>query len=319
MAPDNSTNNNSFSSNIRSQQIAIMTQLLKAMTAMHGIDELFQWLCYTLVQRFNLELVQFWTPMVKVTGAISVRPRVMVARDPSLPGSVVLNNHIRAVTRRIAYNQQSALPSQYVDNIFSTHQAMLLKRYGLNYCIGGFINSNALLPPPHAVAHKGEPALFSLTYLLFLSQPAHSDLALTINVILKQAAELALNRGFLLRVPASRTSSTPYSPVREELLSSVREPHISPLAKVIPHRKENSDMMQSNSLFARSAGIADERVFRLFSAIDGHLNVAELCQKTEMSMSTIVAILKMLLYLKRVDLYDAQGNYINPSTAFKEE
>jgi hypothetical protein len=317
----NNPDDSSAAASVRERQITIMTQLLKAVTMMHSIDELFQWLCYAIVQQFNLELTQFWTPMMNESGALSTHVRMMVARDPSLPKQLLLNDQIIAVARRITFEQRATIAPQPVDSLFSPHQASLLHRYNFKYCIGGFVNSNVLLPAPHTSSSMREPALFALTHLHFLLQPPHRDLMPTINAILKQAIDLAVNRRLLMPVasydlPVLRDFASLQGIGPETPLPSVRD-IVPPLAKLVPRRKESADIMLSSNPFARAAVIPDKLARRLHGAIDGEMTVADLSQSMGMTMDVVAGGLKLLLHLNRIEFYNAQGNLVNPELIFQ--
>lgn len=301
------------SSNARGRQITIMTHLLKAVTTMYSIDELFQWLSYAFVQYFDLEASQFWTPIINENGILTSHLRMMMTRDPSLPRQLVYNNQIAAIARQITFEQNSTL-SQAVDSLLPAHQASVLKRYNLNYCIGGFISNNALLPLPNAQNQPSghRPVPFSLTHLSFLFHAPPQDLASTMNSILKQATDLAISRKLLL--PAytyGRTDPQTPLPTQSDTIVS--------LHKLIPRKKEDADMMVSDNPFARTAGIADKQARRLHSAIDGHKTVAELSQSIGMDMRSLSAALRILISLRRAELYDAQGHPVDAERVLFQE
>ncbi len=297
---------NTFNSDVGQQQITIVTQLMRVVPTMHSIDELLQWLAYAMIQHFNLQLVQFWAPFINASGLPSTNLRTMVARDPSLPEQVILNDHVFLVVRRFAHEQRST-SSQPVDVLFPVYQAALLKRYGLNFCAGSFMNSNVLLPPPSNALSHTQPVLFSLTTLLFLLQPAHRDLMPTVSAILKQAVKLATNRGLLLPM-----STTP-PPVPATALFAQQD-----LSVLIPRNREGNHLMVSDNPFARTSFITDKQARRLHAAIDGKKSIGELCRSTGMDMKSISGALQTLLKMQRVELLDADGRPVNPTRFFPE-
>lgn len=298
---------NTFSSDVGQQQITIVTQLMKVVPTMHSIDELFQWLAYAMIQHFNLQLAQFWAPVINANGVLSTNLRTMVTRDPSLPEQVILNDQVFLAVRRLAHEQRST-PSQSVDVLFPMYQATLLKRYGLNFWAGSFMNSNVLLPPPsNSLSHMQEPVLFSLTTLLFLLQPAHRDLMPTVSAILKQAVRLATNRGLLLPAP------TPLPTVPATAMFAQQD-----LSALIPCNKESGHLMVSDNPFARTSFITDKLARRLHAAIDGRKSIGELCRSTGMDMKSISEALQTLLKMQRVELLDADRRPVNPTRFFPE-
>lgn len=213
------------------QQIAIVSQLFRATPMMRHIDELFSWLAYTIVQRLDIRLIQFWTNQASRTGQFALQLRTMVYQDSSLPRQIVVNDQIALAAQRIASEKQ-IYPPQPVETMFSHYQGTLLKRYGLNYCGGCFLNTNVLLPPPSSMTdHDIPPTPLAMTTLLFLRQPRpiHQNLVLDVDIILDQAVAMAANRGLLLPTPANYSQMfTPPPPQQEAALT---------LEELIPRRK----------------------------------------------------------------------------------
>jgi hypothetical protein len=301
--------NNSFKSDSGQQQIAIVTQLIKIVPNMYSIDELLQWLAYAIVENFDLQLAQFWTPFINTSGSPSTHLRMMVARNPSLPEHVITDGSMILVAKRFA-QEQRIIPAQVVDVLFPPYQAAQLKHYGLNFCTGGFMSSHVLLPlPGNNFAQAYGPAPFSLTALFFLSQRAHRDMMPTIGTILKHAVELATNRHLLWPIQV---------PPTETVTSSQQGPIPPPLAALIPHRKEGGHLMVSDNPFSSSAFIPDKQALRLHIAIDGKKSIAKLCRSTNMDMNSISTALQTLLKLHRIELLDAEGQIMNAALFFPE-
>jgi hypothetical protein len=299
-----------FTPDVGQRQIQIVTQLMKVAPTMYSIDELWQWLAYAIIQHFDLQLAQFWMPFMNSNGILSTHLRMMAARDPSLPDSVVLNEQMTLVVKRLAHEQQS-MPSQPVDVIFPAHRSSLLKRYGLNYCIGGFLSSNVLLPPPNNnISSINNPVPFSLTTLLFLSHRGYWDLTPAITTVLKQAVKLAASRGLLLPSPPSPSlSMTP------PVLQAITTPSLFTL---IPRRVEGNNLLVTNNPFSREAAITDKQALRLHKAITGQKTVMQLCRSTGMNEKDIPAALQTLLKLQRIELLNAEGELVDPTLFFPE-
>lgn len=275
---------------INQQQMNLMTQLFQSVASMHHIDELFQWLAYAIAQRFQVALLQFWAAqMATPTGQLTVQLRTMVRLDASIPDQVVVNDHMVMAALRMLSERRNHRP-QPVENIFSSHQVLLLKRYGLNYCIACFVSDNALLPPrSNEMAYEASPMLFSMVTLLFFRQLPHVDLAAAISQVLEQSVEIARNRGLLL--PTHRSIRQPLSGVQQPFMpvppsmrqtSPADQPPFTPapfqqearapLDALIPRRKQSADTLLSNNPFASSrAVIKDKSAHRLYKAIDGFL------------------------------------------------
>ena len=306
---EHKTSNNSLTSDSGQQHIAVVTQLMKAVQSMYSIDELLQWLAYTIVEHFDLQLAQFWMPFINTNGLLSTHLRTMVARNPSLPEQLIFDESMVVVAKRFAH-ERHIIPAQAVDVLFPPYQTAQLRHYGLNFCTGGFMSSNVLLPPPsNNLAKAKEPAPFSLTTLFFLSQRAHRDMMPTTGVVLKQAIELATSRSLLL--PISTPSIIPAT-------SSQQSPTLPPLSALVPHRKEGSHLMLSDNPFSQNAFISDKQALRLYAAIDGKKSIAKLCRGTDMDMKGISSTLQTLLKLHRIELFDAGGKPVEATLFFPE-
>jgi len=301
-----------LSTDVGQQQIQVMMQLMKVVPTMHTIDELFQWLAYAIVNNFDLQLAQFWTPYMSSSGMTSTHLRMMVARDPSLPEGVVVNDQMFQIVRRLIYEQRT-IASQPVDVLFPLPRGPLLKRYGLNYCAGSYMSSNVLLPSPNNMSSDPREATpFSLTTLLFLSQHGPWDLMPSVSALLKQAIRLATNRGLLLTAtPRPNFMSGSETPPPLNVASTLS------LFALIPRGKEGNNFLTSNP-FARDASIQDARALRLHRAINGKKNVAELCRSTGIDKKDISAALRLLLNLNRIELINVAGEVIDPTLFFPD-
>ncbi len=299
----------SDSTRINRLQISLVTQLFQVGTTANHIDELLQWLAYALIDHFDIQLIQFWICYANRMGQLAVQLRTMVSQDPSLPVQVVVNDQVALVVQRVANERQ---PSRLlaVDHLFLQYQAALLKRYGLNYCMSGFMNKDVLIPSmANGSSQIQTPTLFSMTSLLLFRQPPHLDLLPAVNIILNQMVQVSSNRGLLL--PTAGFSS-PLSPPALVLPG----PDVL-LAELIPHRKQDPNLLMSSNPFASSTAIADKRARRFFSAVDGHTNISTLCNTLHLDMQDAYAILELLLVQHRIELYGVDGRIINPSRLFK--
>src|SRR5689334_4769792 len=106
-------------------QSMISAQLLKVGPMMSSLDELFQWFGYAIVQQFDVEIAQFWTPLMNPNGFTSSHLRVMTMRTPSIPEQVLLNDQVILAVKSIEYEQRM-IPSRPVEAFFSPRQAALL-------------------------------------------------------------------------------------------------------------------------------------------------------------------------------------------------
>ena len=309
----NEPGDNSFSMDVSRQQMTVVTELFRAVTTMYHVDELFQWLAYAIVQHLDVQLLQFWTNSVNRTGQLAVQLRTIVSQDPSLPQRIVVNDHVALVVQRVA-QERSIYNPQPIKNMFSQYQSVRLKRYGLYYCGGCFMSTNVLLPPPDDPLSHGNPtALFALMPLVFLQHISHPDLVHTIGVILKQAVALAENRGLLLPVAANSHQPSSPPPAQVPLPQQALPP--TP-AELIPRRKQDASAMLASNPFASTTIIAHKQARRLYTAIDGHTNVADLCNATGLSLKEAYEALQELLAHQRIELYESGGQLVNASLLF---
>ena len=304
---------NFFSMDVSRQQMTVVSQLSRAVTTMYHVDELFQWLAYAIVQHLDVQLIQFWTNSVNHTGQLAVQLRTIVSQDPSLPERIVVNDQVARVAQRLAYERRvyNALP---VEQMFSQYQSIRLQRYGLYYCGGCFMSSNILLSPAGDPLSREKPsALFAMIPLVFLRQISHPDLVHTIGVILKQAVAIAENRGLLL--PAAANSPQPSSPLPAQVPPPQQASPPTP-AELIPRRKQDASAMLASNPFARTTIIADKQARRLYTAIGGRTNVADLCNATGLSLKEAYEALQELLARQRIELYEPGGHLVNASLLF---
>ena len=121
-----------------------------------------------------------------------------------------------------------------------------------------------------------------------------------IGSILEQAIIVAENRGLLL--PAEHSLPTP------ETILSPQEV----LLQLIPLRKQDSDLLLERNPFAAPL-VSDKKARRLHTAINGHANVANLCQMTGMDTKTVFAALHALLAQNLIELYTPEGRQVDVS------
>src|SRR5579884_1868620 len=173
--------------NMNRQQMALTAQLFQAVSSMHHIDELFQWLAHAFVRRFNIQLIQFWTNHVSATGQLAAQLRTIARQDASLPDQIAVNEQMQRIAQQFI-SERMAYDLQSVESIFSHYQAILLKRHGLSYWCACFTSGNALLPPRADVLSQREsPAFFAMTTLLFLRQSPQFNIVPAITAILDEA------------------------------------------------------------------------------------------------------------------------------------
>lgn len=293
--------NHPSSMNMSKQQMKLLTQLFRMMPTFEHIDELFLWLASIIAQQCDAQLTQFWVHQSTTMGQRTTQLRTMVCQDPSLSKALVASNDIALVAQQIAYERRIYSP-QPVDGQFPPYRISVLRRHGLNFFAACcFLYTHLLLPAARGDASFDAPTPLIMTIMLFLSQKSHFDLMPSIMTFMNQALAAAGTRGLLL--PAEhRSSSSQMAPDQE----------IPPLEKLIPHRKQNTDLMLSSNPLSRSIAITDRSARRLYAVIDGQSDIATLCRHAGMSMSEVHTALKILLTQQRIEVHSASGRVIDP-------
>jgi hypothetical protein len=302
------------SKSTRGYRLTMVTQLLQAVEVMHRPEELFQWLAYTIVQRFDIALIQFWTRQSDLTVPPSAQLRALAYRDRSLPANVI-SEKLTATIEHLP-KERNIFPPQLVEQVFPQFQATLFKRYGLSYCAYCLIDKNVrFTPSDYAFSH--EPASMGLTFIAFMLLQHYpvQDLIPTVGMILEQAVGIAEKHRLLLPV----TADSGHLPVPDRLSSSQmpipQELHTA-LLRLIPRPKQDERLLVSSNPFAPSVTILDKQALRLYTAIDGRRTVDEL-RSTGMTLQEIQAALRMLLNLHCIEIYTPEGQLVDASLLFK--
>ncbi len=291
----------------------IIPQLNIAAATMQHVDELFQQLAWAIVDRLNVQLVQFWTNHVNQAGQSSLRLCTLARQDSSLPEYIVVNDQIAKIASHIV-NEQHSYNLQHVEAMFPPYHSSLLKRYGLNYCISYFVARNALLPSNRSVSPQEEsPVLFAMTAWLFLRQSPPQKLPPAIATILQQAVTVAENNSLLL--PAGTKTSRSSG----DFLAAQRQKALPTPKELVPHRKQNANLSLSSNPFNSSPIIADKKARRLHAAIDGHATVEDICQTIGMDREEALAALRMLLAQDLIELYTPAGQFVDALLLFNNQ
>lgn len=326
MNPDEA-NGNSTANDAERQQQALYNQLFQAATTMHHIDELFQWLAYTIARRFNIQLIQFWTNQLNQAGRLSAHLRTIVRQDTTIPEQLVINELMTSLAQRVISERRSYQP-QAVETIFPSYQALLLKRYGLYYCGACFNSRNAFIAAAESMLfNQGQAVPFAMTTLLFMRHHPQPNVAYTINTLLDQATILAEQRGLL-----QTASSNPYNSTAAQFTPAPASAQFTPtpaptdpftpfppqpetlptLEQLIPHRKQNADLLLSDNPFASKKDvISDKKARLLFSAINGRSAIGQLCNDTGLTTKEIYLALQFLIMQQRIEIYQPNGQQVN--------
>jgi hypothetical protein len=208
--------------NMSRQQMALTAQLFQAVSSMHHIDELFQWLAHALIRHFNIQLLQFWTNHISSTGQLAAQLRTIARQDASLPDQIAVNEQMQRIAQQLI-SERMAYNLQPVETIFSHYQAILLKRHGLSYWCACFTSGNVHLPPRADILSQRESsAFFAMTTLLFLRQSPQFNIVPAINAVLDEAIALATKRGLLL------TTADPYAAFSPQAYPSLPQSYTPP-------------------------------------------------------------------------------------------
>src|SRR5947209_8224191 len=124
-----STGDDFFQVSANRRQIALMAQLGKVAASIRTIDDLFFWLASTVVERFDVQVMQFWANQHYRTGQVSTELRTMVRQDLTLPQQMVTNAYVAEIAGHIMTSRNTLMP-QRMESIFHRHQATLFGRYG---------------------------------------------------------------------------------------------------------------------------------------------------------------------------------------------
>jgi hypothetical protein len=310
------TNSDDFSQvSAHRRQIALMAQLGKIAASIRTIDDLFFWLASAVVERFDVQVMQFWANQPYRTGQISTELRTMVRQDLTLPQQVVANTYVVEIAEHIM-NSRNTLMLQSIGSIFHQHQAALLGRYGLRYCCGYFLSSNALLMPANdSLSAEKLPTPLVAVALLILRQPLLPEVQRTIEYTLKQAMQFGEARALLL--PPTTVPRIPFTPVLRTPDGYQLEPFPQKvplvLDELVPRRKEDASLMSTSNPLTSVSPIADKHARRLYAAINGHRSMEELGRIAHLTPAEVYKALQMLVVEHRIEIYDVRGQPIDGS------
>ena len=288
----------------RGYRLTIFKQLQQAIEAMHRPEEMFQWLVFVLVQRFDIPILQLWTCESDRSGQPSAQLRAMACQDSSQPAYLV-SEKVAMTVERISRGPRMLLP-QPIEQVFPHYLASLLKRYGLGYCACCLIDRDVRFAPvKYALPHETTSTGLTFIALLFLWKPPHPDLISTISITLEQAIVVAENHGLLLPVAANQSTGP------QEVFSQEPPPGL------IPRLKQDAGLLLSSNPFASPVTISDKQARRLYEAIDSHKTLAELCSSTGMTLKEGYTALRTLLTLQCIEVFTPEGWPVDAALFFK--
>lgn len=287
-------------------QLVILSQLIRQMSVMKQIDEIFIWLAQQFMRRFDVQVVQFWATQQHHSGQRSFALRSYLCKDSALPLGIVNNEQVMLFARQLLISHMSS-PVQTVDSMFSSYQVMLMKRYHLQYCLGYYMSNDALLKPPgSASAAELLPAPLRMVALFFLPHSPSPRASASIGAILDQALYIAREHGLLLPVGSRQTDEKVGGSAKgSQLVSTV------PLARLIPRRLEQNDWLKSSNPLSGATIISDKQVRRLYKVIDGHKTIAEIAAELQMPLEMIYPALRLLLNERWIQLCEPSGKQVD--------
>ena len=283
-----------------------LTQLLRASMEMHHIDELLTWLAYLIVRDLHVQVMQFWANQASSTNRASIVLRATAIQEGLLlPPHVIVNARVVEVVGYLLGERRGA-ELQHVYGAFSSHQADLLRRYGLNYCFGHF-QSNALLLPPLANSHSSNgdiPTPFAMIALLFWRQLPFQSVLPTVITILDKVEPAAKQRNLLLSPDAGVD-------LQSKPTTNVQNQRFLPGSELIPRRAPDSEAMREYSPFSRVAPIRGREAQRLYLAVDGRKSLTELAALTQLNAKDMETALSQLVAQNQIQVCDRAGQPIN--------
>ena len=281
-----------------SRPIALVSQLRQQALQMQHIDDLFVWVTHTMVEQWQIPLIQIWATQAYTTGNVRLELRTTASQDAALPTGVHANQHIADIVKPLLREKRGTM-SQPTTSVFSSAQVEALARYGLHYWTGYFLGNTLLLPPrKEAVGAKTATPLCIMLSLFSHQQPTER-LGRALDFTFHNVLLVAANRGFL--TPPSGQTHT----------STSNESAPPALDTLIPQRAEDIEAMKTGNPFANAIVLPDKRTRQLYSLINGQRDVATLASLASLEQEEIKETLHFLLQQKHIQLHDVDGKSIN--------
>lgn len=288
------------------KQLIILAQLLQSSMGMKHIDDMLSWLTSVMVKQLDVQLMQVWTMQAFSNGQVSVLLRAHAFEDQSLPQHIFYNTYLAEVVSNLLNGRRGIAP-QPVSFYFSSHQATLFERYGINYCFGYFLENDGLLPPPLSLP-LGTVAPFAAYVLLFTRFVPSLEVGTAVNQLLAQVVPIARQRGLLvIPSPQERSPITGSFP-------SQQSPALS-LATLIPLQLKDMSAMRTTNPFASGMNL-EKKALHLYQAIDGRRTIAELKSFTRYNEKEMFEALQDLVRQRLIALQDVMGNPVDVSRFF---
>ena len=280
-------------------QLVIITRLLEVVENMQSMDELFVWLADMMMQRMDVQVMQFWAIQNYRSGRVGCELRTMVQQGTSLPQHIMINQLLADKVELLLNKRQSVEP-QAVSSLFSHYFSNLLMRYNLNYWACNFVSNTMLLAPANNDFSSQKVATpLRLAVAIFSRHTPSARLLPTISHILDHVLAIARSHGLM-------DASLPVE--RGLQLTGGRSAEKRPLlTEFIPYRTQIVTTTMRYALAGNEPLIQDKNARRLYLAIDDKKNIDELAYTTQLNIQEFYAALCLLLAQKHIQLFEARG------------
>ena len=144
---------------------------------------------------------------------------------------------------------------------------------------------------------------------------------------LRQGADCYLPRPFseilLLQAISAMMYSDAQAPAppqqegREEMHPAGQEP-FSAWRQLVPHRREDPNLLKAVNPFSGAQVIADKQARRLYGAIDGRKNLRELSLALNLEQKELIKALRILFAQQRIQLVTADGQLADGAWLFDQ-
>ncbi len=287
------------------QPIALVSQFRQQVLKMQHIDDVLLWMSHTMVNQWQLPLIQLWATQAYASGDLQLELRTVARQNPALPFKVHANQQVADVVKHLLREKRSVVP-QPTANIFSSSQVEALAHYGLHYWAGYFVGNTQLLPPRKEAAREKIATPLCMLVSLFLAQPPSERLGRAINFTFQHGFVVAANYG-LLTTPSDLVK--PDVSVEESTLQ-----HVQPdIATLIPHRAESIEEIRTGNPFANATILPDKKTRQVYSFVNDQRNIATIARLAKLDEKELVDVIRLLLQQQKIQLHDQGGNSINAS------
>jgi hypothetical protein len=287
-------------------QLVIFTQLLRVAPNMQHIDELLHWLGHTLIQRLELEAIQFWTQQDTTSGVTHSELRVMACRNSSQPQQLMAQHKIATVAEQLLTERHGSVPQATYPSLFTTSSSTAHGHSNnqLNFWSSYHLHTASFIPPMRNVSYTGQiPTPLNMLVLLFTAQPPTARLLPTLGNIMEQAISHA--NKYQLLTPASPQPTQTQIPF---LLNNSN--NSLPLMELVPHKIAEEEEGNYNVVDSSST-ISNRQARRLYLAIDGRRNLTNLSTLIQLNGKALWQALYMLLVRKYIQLQEPDGQFVD--------